>query len=94
MYYSQYLKEKRDIIAIAGISEEIEYMLARGQLDLPVTLCYAASKGDDFLMHQLLKRGVHPNESDNYWHTALVILIFTISITVFFAGYQLQNLRC
>ena len=49
-------------------------MLARGQLELPVTLCYAASKGDDFLMHQLLKRGVDPNESDNYWHTALVTL--------------------
>ncbi|WVZ62074.1 hypothetical protein U9M48_011861 [Paspalum notatum var. saurae] len=67
----QYLKEKRDSGAIAGVSEEIEYMLARGQLELPVTLCYAASKGDDFLMHQLLKRGVDPNESDNYWHSAL-----------------------
>ncbi|XP_066393415.1 potassium channel AKT3-like [Miscanthus floridulus] len=69
----QYLKEKRDSCAIAGVAEEIEYMLARGQLELPVTLCYAASKGDDFLMHQLLKRGVDPNESDNYWHTALLI---------------------
>ncbi|KAF8732163.1 hypothetical protein HU200_016132 [Digitaria exilis] len=68
----QYLKEKSDSFAIAGVAEEIEYMLARGQLELPVTtLCYAASKGDDFLMHQLLKRGVDPNESDNYWHTAL-----------------------
>ncbi|KAL5657033.1 hypothetical protein ACJX0J_030196, partial [Zea mays] len=47
----QYLKEKRDSGAIAGVAEEIE--------------------GDDFLMHQLLKRGVDPNESDNYWHTAL-----------------------
>jgi hypothetical protein len=37
-------------------------------------------------MHQLLKRGVHPNESDNYWHTALVILIFIVSI--------IQNLCC
>uniref|UniRef100_K4A3D9 Potassium channel n=1 Tax=Setaria italica TaxID=4555 RepID=K4A3D9_SETIT len=67
----QYLKDKRDTGAIAGIAEEIEYMLSRGQLELPVTLCYAASKGDDFLMRQLLKRGVDPNESDNYWHTAL-----------------------
>ncbi|XP_008653638.1 potassium channel AKT3 [Zea mays] len=67
----QYLKEKRDSGAIAGVAEEIEYLLARGQLELPVTLCYAASRGDDFLMHQLLKRGVDPNESDNYWHTAL-----------------------
>ncbi|KAF8780553.1 hypothetical protein HU200_001399 [Digitaria exilis] len=69
---SVYLKEKSDSCAIAGVAEEIEYMLARGQLELPVTtLCYAASKGDDFLMHQLLKRGVDLNESDNYWHTAL-----------------------
>ncbi|CAN6181411.1 unnamed protein product [Urochloa humidicola] len=73
----QYLKEKRDSAAIAGVAEEIEYMLARGQLELPVTLCYAASKGDDFLMHQLLKRGVDPNESDNYWHTALHVAAST-----------------
>ncbi|CAN6203144.1 unnamed protein product [Urochloa humidicola] len=72
-----YLKEKKDSVAIAGIAEEIEYMLARGQLELPVTLCYAASKGDDFLMHQLLKRGVDPNESDNYWHTALHVAAST-----------------
>ncbi|CAM0153226.1 unnamed protein product [Urochloa decumbens] len=73
----QYLKEKKDSVAIAGVAEEIEYMLARGQLELPVTLCYAASKGDDFLMHQLLKRGVDPNESDNYWHTALHVAAST-----------------
>ncbi|CAN6171080.1 unnamed protein product [Urochloa humidicola] len=73
----QYLKEKKDSVAIAGVAEEIEYMLARGQLELPVTLCYAASKGDDFQMHQLLKRGVDPNESDNYWHTALHVAAST-----------------
>ncbi|RLN35386.1 hypothetical protein C2845_PM03G21160 [Panicum miliaceum] len=67
----QYLKEKKESGAVAGVAEEIEYMMARGQLELPVTLCYAATKGDDFLLHQLLKRGVDPNESDNYWHTAL-----------------------
>lgn len=72
--YSQYLKEKKESGAVAGVAEEIEYMMARGQLELPVTLCYAATKGDDFLLHQLLKRGVDPNESDNYWHTALVNL--------------------
>jgi len=82
--YSQYLKEKKESGAVAGVAEEIEYMMARGQLELPVTLCYAATKGDDFLLHQLLKRGVDPNESDNCWHTALVNpeikdCIFTVS---------------
>ena len=68
----QYLKEHKNSDAVAGVAEEINHMLARGQLELPVTLCYAATKGDDFLLHQLLKRGVDPNESDNSWHTALV----------------------
>ncbi|TVU41681.1 hypothetical protein EJB05_15224, partial [Eragrostis curvula] len=67
----QYLKEKKDSEAIAGVAEEIEHMLARGQLELPITLSFAASKGDDYLMHQLLKRGHDPNESDKYGHTAL-----------------------
>lgn len=47
-------------------------MLARGQMDFPITLCFAASKGDSFLLHQLLKRGLDPNESDHYGRTALV----------------------
>ncbi|KAL6880631.1 hypothetical protein ACP4OV_012196 [Aristida adscensionis] len=67
----QYLKEKRDIGAVVSVAEEIEFMLARGQLELPVTLCFAASKGDDFLLHKLLKRGIDPNESDNHGRTAL-----------------------
>ncbi|GJN24669.1 hypothetical protein PR202_gb12423 [Eleusine coracana subsp. coracana] len=67
----RYLKEKKDSDAIAGVVEEIEHMLARGQLDLPITLYFAASKGDDYLMHQLLKRGHDPNDSDKHGHTAL-----------------------
>lgn len=68
-------------------------MLARGQLELPVTLCYAASRGDDFLMHQLLKRGVDPNESDNYWHTALVIKKIVIFL-MFLLPKLITNLQC
>jgi ankyrin repeat protein len=49
-------------------------MLARGHLDLPVTLCFAVNKGDDFMLHQLLKRGLDPNESDKNGHTALVCI--------------------
>lgn len=69
----QYLKEKKDISVIAGVTKEIEYTLARGQLELPITLCFAASKGDDFLLRQLLKRGLDPNELDSYGRTALHI---------------------
>jgi hypothetical protein len=69
----QYLKEKKDDGVIAGVAREIEHMLSRGQLDLPITLCFAASRGDDFVLHQLLKRGLDPNETDNNGRTALVI---------------------
>uniref|UniRef100_A0A0D9WS45 Cyclic nucleotide-binding domain-containing protein n=1 Tax=Leersia perrieri TaxID=77586 RepID=A0A0D9WS45_9ORYZ len=69
---SMFLREKKEISAIAAVTKEIDDMLARGQMDFPITLCFAASKGDSFLLHQLLKRGLDPNESDNYGHTALV----------------------
>lgn len=55
-----------------GILVEIENMLARGRMDLPLTLCFAALRGDDLLLHQLLKRGLDPNESDSNGRTALV----------------------
>ncbi|SPT18826.1 unnamed protein product [Triticum aestivum] len=69
----QYLKEHKGDGVISGIAKDIERMLATGQLDLPITLCFAASRGDDFLMHQLLKRGLDPNEIDNCGRTALHI---------------------
>ncbi|KAK1641544.1 hypothetical protein QYE76_059349 [Lolium multiflorum] len=69
----QYLKEKKDDGVIAGVAKEIEHMLARGQLDLPITLCFAASRSDEFVLHQLLKRGLDPNETDNNGRTALHI---------------------
>jgi potassium channel len=70
----QYLKEKKGSPAIAAVAEEMEDMLARGQLELPVTVYFAASKGDDYLIHQLLKRGHDPNDSD----TALVMKVVWI----------------
>ncbi|KAF0920068.1 hypothetical protein E2562_032758 [Oryza meyeriana var. granulata] len=69
----QFLKEQKDNSVMAGVVKEIESMLARGHLDLPITLCFAVTRGDDFLLHQLLKRGLDPNESDNDGHTALHI---------------------
>lgn len=72
---TQYLKEKKDDGVIAGVSKEIEHMITRGQLDLPITLCFAASRGDEHLLHQLLKRrGLDPNETDNDGRTALVTI--------------------
>lgn len=67
----QHLKELNDPI-MEGVLVETENMLARGRMDLPVSLCFAAVRGDDFLLHQLLKRGSDPNESDNDGRTALV----------------------
>ena len=63
---------------------DIENMLARGRMDLPVSVCFAAARGDDLLLHQLLKRGMDPNESDNNRRTALVGELIIIFILTFF----------
>ncbi|XP_050378788.1 potassium channel AKT1 [Argentina anserina] len=68
----QHLKETKDPY-MEGVLMEIENMLARGRMDLPLSLCFAAMRGDDMLLHQLLKRGLDPNESDNNGRTALHI---------------------
>lgn len=58
-----------------GILLDIENMIAHGRKDLPLTLCFAALRGDESLMRHLLKRGIDPNESDNNGRTALVSTI-------------------
>ncbi|KAL5768942.1 hypothetical protein ACOSP7_015491 [Xanthoceras sorbifolium] len=68
----QHLKDINDPI-MEGVLLETENMLARGRMDLPLSLCFAALRGDDMLLHQLLKRGLDPNESDNNGRTALHI---------------------
>ncbi|OVA00508.1 Cyclic nucleotide-binding domain [Macleaya cordata] len=68
----QHLKELDDPL-MKGVFTETENMLARGRLDLPLTLCFATIRGDDLLLHQLLRRGLDPNESDNNGRTALHI---------------------
>ncbi|XP_038701134.1 potassium channel AKT1-like [Tripterygium wilfordii] len=68
----QHLKDCKDPI-MEGVLLETENMLARGRMDLPLSICFAALREDDLLVHQLLKRGLDPNESDNNGRTALHI---------------------
>ena len=67
----QHLKNLNDPI-MEGVLLETESMLARGRMDLPLSLCFAALRGDDMLLNQLLKRGLDANESDNNGRTPLV----------------------
>uniref|UniRef100_A0A2C9UCU1 Potassium channel n=1 Tax=Manihot esculenta TaxID=3983 RepID=A0A2C9UCU1_MANES len=68
----QHLKELNDPM-MEGILAETERMLAHGRMDLPLNLCFAAMRGDDLLLHQLLKRGLDPNDLDENGRTALHI---------------------
>ncbi|KAJ9689062.1 hypothetical protein PVL29_014624 [Vitis rotundifolia] len=56
-----------------GVSVETGNMLVCGRMDLPLSLCFATLRGDDLLLHQLLKWGLDPNESDSNGRTALHI---------------------
>ena len=75
----QHLKEQKDPV-MEAVFRETEKVLARGRLDLPLTLCFAAIRGDDLLLHQLLRRGLDPNESDNNGRTPLVCICCLITI--------------
>ncbi|KAK9141627.1 hypothetical protein Syun_011027 [Stephania yunnanensis] len=68
----QHLKDLNDPM-MEGVLLETENMLARGRMDLPLSLCFAALRGDDLLLNQLLRRGLDPNESDNSGRTPLHI---------------------
>ncbi|VVB10682.1 unnamed protein product [Arabis nemorensis] len=68
----QHLKDSEDPV-MKGILADTEQMLAQGKMDLPLSLCFAAARGDDLLLHQLLKRGSNPNETDKNGRTALHI---------------------
>ena len=54
------------------ILRDTENMLARGRMDLPLSLCFAATRGDASLLHRLLTRGSDPNEADATGRTAMV----------------------
>lgn len=72
----QHLKNMNDPL-MEGVLMETESMLARGRMDLPLSLCFATLRGDDLLLQKLLKRGLDPNESDNNGRTALVYLLIS-----------------
>ncbi|KAI4377359.1 hypothetical protein MLD38_014999 [Melastoma candidum] len=68
----RHLKDLNDPI-MEGVLMETEKMLAHGRMDLPLSLCFAALRGDEALLSQLLRRGLDPNEPDNNGRTPLHI---------------------
>ena len=75
----QDLKDLNDPI-MSQVLVETENMLARGRMDLPLSLCFAALRGDDLLLQQLLKRGLDPNELDSNGRTVLVCDVLPLLI--------------
>lgn len=70
----QHLKEHEDPV-MQVILTDSEHMLAHGTMDVPLTLCFAAAREDDLLLHRLLRRGLDPNELDRNGRNALVCLL-------------------
>ncbi|NP_001268010.1 inward rectifying shaker-like K+ channel [Vitis vinifera] len=68
----QHLKEHKNPV-MEGVLADIESMLGQGRMELPLSLCFAVLRGDDLLLHQLLKRGLDPNELDSNGRTPLHI---------------------
>nr|AAL25648.1 inward-rectifying K+ channel [Eucalyptus camaldulensis] len=68
----QHLKDLKDP-TMESILIDAENMVAHGQLDLPLSLCFATLRGDDLMLSQPLRRGLDPNESDNSGRTPLHI---------------------
>ncbi|XP_021767781.1 potassium channel AKT1-like isoform X5 [Chenopodium quinoa] len=68
----EHLKTQEDPI-MQAVLVDVEKMLAQGQMDLPLSLCFAAARDDEPLLQHLLKRGCHPDERDMNGRTALHI---------------------
>ncbi|KAK6131963.1 hypothetical protein DH2020_034301 [Rehmannia glutinosa] len=66
----EHLKEYTDPM-MQEILTYTEHMLAHGRMDMPLSLCFAAARGYDLLLHHLLRRGLDPNELDSNGRNAL-----------------------
>ncbi|GKD07809.1 potassium channel AKT1-like protein, partial [Tanacetum coccineum] len=67
----QHLKEKTDPI-MEAVLVDTENMLSQGRMDVPLSLCFAVTRGDDVLLHKLLRRGgLDSNEMDSSGRTVL-----------------------
>ncbi|GFP93752.1 potassium channel akt1 [Phtheirospermum japonicum] len=64
------LKEYKDP-QLQEILAYTEHMLAHGRMEVPLSLCFAAARGYDLLLHHLLRRGLDPNEVDSNERNAL-----------------------
>ncbi|XP_010670706.2 potassium channel AKT1 isoform X2 [Beta vulgaris subsp. vulgaris] len=68
----EHLKVQEDPL-MQSVLSDVEKMLAQGQMDLPLSLCFAAAREDEPLLQHLLRRGCHPDERDMNGRTALHI---------------------
>ncbi|KAL8063509.1 hypothetical protein ABFX02_01G030600 [Erythranthe guttata] len=66
----EHLKEHKDPV-MHDILTYTEQMLAHGRMDMPLSLCFAAGRGYNLLLHHLLRRGSDPNELDTNGRSAL-----------------------
>uniref|UniRef100_A0A803MJU7 Potassium channel n=1 Tax=Chenopodium quinoa TaxID=63459 RepID=A0A803MJU7_CHEQI len=66
----EHLKAQEDPL-MQSVLRDIENMLAHGRMDLPLSLSFAAARGDEPLLQHLLRRGSDPNEADVNGRTAL-----------------------
>ncbi|GAB4837568.1 hypothetical protein Ancab_002418 [Ancistrocladus abbreviatus] len=68
----EHLKQQNGPL-MQSILRDVESMLAHGRMDLPLSVCFAASRGDKQMLLQLLRKGSDPNELDSDGRTALHI---------------------
>lgn len=80
----QHLKEmkEKDPLIMEEILHHTEQLLARGRMEVPISLSFATMRGDDLLLHQLLRRGSDPNEGDENGRRPIVITNLLSSLSL------------
>ncbi|XP_042039462.1 potassium channel AKT1-like [Salvia splendens] len=66
----EHLKGHQDP-AMQEILTHTEQILAKGRFDMPLSLCFAADRGDALLLIQMLRKGMDPDELDSNGRRAL-----------------------